>query len=330
MSFEYVFARSLEHAARLLAEGGPGTVAQAGGVDLQDRLAEGLDAPSRVVSLSRIPREPLIELKGGTLRISALATLSEIAEAEAVRTHFAALAKAAATAANPNVRNAATLGGNLCQRPRCHYFRSELHPCTRKGGKVCFAQRGDNRMHALFDNEVCAAVTASSLAAPLAVLNATVELLSPTGSRAVPCSGFFVKASEDPERETALAPGELISHVSVPVERGLRQAYGKVQHRSSQDWPIAEAAVALRAEGGVIREARIALGAMAMTPMRAAAAEAALVGTSTAEAWESACERVTQGASPMSENRYKLSVIRSLVRELVTQAMGGSTAGGEP
>jgi xanthine dehydrogenase YagS FAD-binding subunit len=320
-AFEYVRATSWEEAQRALAEGGPGALAKASGIDLIDRMKEGLDAPGRLVSTLSIPGSDAIEVgKSGAVVVGANATLTAMAEAAELARRFPALVEAAGTAANPNVRNGATLAGNLCQRPRCHYYRSLLHPCLRKGGGTCYAQAGENATHALFDNRGCAAVTASSMAIPLVALGAKARVRGADGvSRELPLADLFVPASEDLRREVRLGPTELIEAVVLDGPE-LRSAYGKVRPRESFDWPIVEAAVAVRSEGGRVADARIVLGAVAMVPWRAKDAEAALVGTSgDADTRALAVARALAGAEPLSGNGHKVDIARALVGRLLTR-----------
>jgi xanthine dehydrogenase YagS FAD-binding subunit len=317
--FEYVRAKSWEDAQRALAV--DGAVAKAAGVDLWDRFKEGLDAPARVVSLEIKEASKIEVADDQRLIIGALATMTDIAEHPEVKKSFAALAEAAGTLATPAIRNAATLGGNLCQRPRCHYFRNELFQCLRKGGTTCFAIEGDNRMHALFDNKTCAAVAGGSTAAPLAALDARVFVRAGAESRAMPVTELFLRSSEDTRREVRLGPGELIERVELSPKRGANNAYAKIRPRESFDWPIVEAAVSLELEGTTIKDARVFLGAVAMVPLRASAVEKALVGAKVDKAtFRKAAERAGDGATPLSMNAYKLPVLTAAVERALTKA----------
>lgn len=323
--FEWVRVTSWAEASRAVARGAPRVLAKGAGVDLWDRIKEGLDAPERVVSLLDIPGSRAIEVRpDGSASIGALATLTEIAEHAAIRSRFPALAEAAGTLATPAIRNAATLGGNLCQRPRCQYFRSELHPCLRKGGGGCFAIPGDHRLHAIFDNNICAAVAAPSTAAPLTSLGAEVVITADDKpARRLSVEALFVPSSEDPRREVRLEAGELIERVEIPAG-AWRNAYLKVHHRQTFDWPIVEAAVALRLEGAKISDARVVLGAVAMTPRRAAHAEKALKGAApVAATFARAAKLASQGATALPRNRYKLPIVEALVERALLRAMEG-------
>lgn len=321
--FEWMRATNWAEASKACAPGAALVLAKGGGIDLLDRLKEGLDAPERVVSLLEISGAKGIELRpDGSVSIGALTTISDIAEHPEIRQRFLALAEAAGSLATPAVRNAATLGGNLCQRPRCQYFRSALHPCLRKGGGGCFAIPGDHRMHAIFDNAVCAAVAAPSTAAPLVALGAQVVVQSHgKPARSLPIETLFVPSSEDPRREVSLGPGELIERVNIPSGRW-KSAYQKAQHRESFDWPIVEVAAALQLDKSKITDARVVLGSVAMTPRRATGVEKALVGATAGEQnFRRAAKAAGQGATALPGNRYKLPILEELVARALMRAV---------
>lgn len=312
--------------ARALEAVAAGAVPKGAGVDLWDRMKEHLDEPARVVSLLGIPGAADIAVTAtGGLRVGALATVTDVAEHAEVVRRYPALARAAGSLATPAIRNAATIGGNLAQRPRCAYFRSALHPCIRKGGTSCPATTGDHRLHAVFENAPCAAVLPSSLAAALTAYEATVSVASVTGARSVAVEELFVPTKEDPRRELRLAPGELITAVELPARPvGERSAYVKARPRESFDWPIVEAAVAVVVDGAAVRSARVVLGAVAMTPWRARASERALVGAPlSAESIGRAAAAAIEGATPLSGNRYKLALVRAMVTRALEEVRDG-------
>src|SRR5262249_32593265 len=179
-------------------------------------------------------------------------------------------------AGTPQIRNLATLGGNLAQRPRCAYFRSELFHCRRKGGTECFAIAGENQDHAVFDHDLCAIVHPSGTATALVALGASLKLKGPKGERTLPIEQFFVRPGQDVLREHVVRPGGLITEVRVPTGRAAGCV--KLMQKHSFGWPLADAAAALDLQDGVVREARVVLGAAAPVPWRAAAVEKALVG----------------------------------------------------
>ncbi len=298
---------------------------KAGGVDLLDLMKEGLVSPARLVDIGRLPELAGIEVQpDGSVRIGALATLGDIAAHSGLRRSHSALVEAAALAASPQIRNRATLGGNLLQRPRCWYFRSAAHHCLRKGGAHCFAFRGDNRYHAVFANNGCAIVHASTPATALLALGAEVELADSAGHRRrVALEDFFVLPEADMRRENILAIGELLTAVWLPpLPPSSRTRYLQVAERAAFDWPLAAAAALLDIDAaGICRAARIVLGAAAPAPWRAHQAEALLVGTRiSSDTAAAAGEAALTGATPLSQNSYKLPLLATLVRRAVAGA----------
>lgn len=323
-SFEYVQPTGLDEALTLLAE--PGTLAQAGGVDLLDRLKEGLDTPKRLVSLRKVKElSGIAEVTGG-LRVGALVTLDELARHPTMRTRARALAEAALHTATPNVRNQATIGGNLVQRPRCWYFRSDDFHCRKKGGPVCYALDGENEFHSIFGNTVCAALHASTLAPALVALGATLDLVSKKGSRTLAVSDFFMPPEREVTKDTVLEPGELVRSVFVPLGQETdRSAYTKQGQRESYDWPLVDVAVWLRMDGETVRDLRIVLGAVAPVPRRATAAEGVLRGKKLTDASARAAgARATEGATPLAQNRYKLPMLSAVVARTLLGAEKGA------
>ncbi len=328
--FEWLDPKSLDEAfAALATEPGEkegAALLKAGGVDLIDRLKEGLDAPSRLVNLRTIPGLDRIEkLPDGGLAIGPLATLARLDTDTQVRSLYPALADAAGHAATPNVRQAATVGGNLLQRPRCWYFRSADFHCLKKGGGRCYAQEGENDYHAVFGNRVCAIVHPSAIATALTAIGAQLELASAKKRRTIAIDDFFVRPDSDVQREYVLAPGEILVGIQLPAPGpGMRTAYLKLGEKESFDWPIAEAAVRLdfeRGEGGIVKSARIVLGAAAPIPWRAAKAEAWLVGKAiTEETAGQAATAAIEDATPLAHNAYKLPILETVVRRALLAA----------
>jgi xanthine dehydrogenase YagS FAD-binding subunit len=290
------------------------------GTDLVDRLKERVAAPDRVVDLRRLAAHRTIARPAGRVSIGALVTLAEVAEA--LRADFPALADACEGAATPQIRNTATLAGNLCQRPRCWYFRSVDFACLKKGGSECFAQKGENTFHAVFGNGTCAIVHPSAAGVALMAYGATVETISPSGPRSIPVESFFVRPEIDILAENALRPAELIVEVSVP-KGAVRSAYRKVKQKQAFDWPLADAAVAYREDGGVARDVRIVLGSAAPVPFRAKKAEAAVEGRKVDAAVALAAGlAAVEGATPLALNGYKLSILSAAVRRALLGAAG--------
>ncbi len=322
-AFEFSSPRSVAEALELLSV--EGAVAHAGGVDLLDRMKEHLEAPTRLVALREVKELSGIKddpTKGLTL--GALTKLVELAESPVVKPRYAALAEAAAHVATPNVRNMATIGGNLAQRPRCWYFRNELFTCKKRGGVTCFAFDGENEHHALFGNSTCAMVHPSTLATALVALEASVVLQGKGGVRTVKLEEFFTAPEANILGETVLKPGELIVAVTLPPPAaGSRSAYLKQGAKESFDWPIADVGVSLVLDGKRVRAARVILGAAAATPYRASAAEAALVGKEVDTAVAKAVgEASMQGATPLAKNKHKVEIFKVVVARTVLAAAG--------
>ncbi len=311
-----------------------GALFKAGGVDVADRMKEHLDEPSTLVNLRRLKDLDFVQLEGGTLRLGPLVTLARLASDSLVQKAAGILAEAASAAATPQIRNAATLGGNLAQRPRCWYFRKEEFHCRRKGGTTCFALGGDgspgdgrspqggalqgqNEMHAVFDNDLCAIVHPSGTATALSALSASLLLKGPSGDRTVAIDAFFVKPEVDVQRENVLRAGELIVEVRVPA--GRKAGYVKLMEKQSFDWPLAEAAVTLG------EDPRVVLGAAAPVPWRSRAAEALLKGRTVDEKLAAAVARAAvEGARPLHHNGYKVPLLEAAVRRAALAAGASS------
>ncbi len=302
-----------------------GAVVKAGGIDLLDLMKENIVSPPKLVNIRQVSELRGIEVTPKGLRLRPLATLSEIAAHPEIQRDYSALSDAAGHAATPQVRNMATLGGNIMQRPRCWYFRSADFDCRKKGNTdVCHAIAGENQYHAIMNNQSCASVHPSSTAVPLLAMNAEVELTSKRGKRTVPMAEFYVPPEKSLINETAVQPGELITAVFVPSPaKGTRSAYQKYGEKESFDWPIADAGVVLTMDGGICRHASIVLGVAAPTPIHATAAEALLQGKSIDEATARAAGKAAvQGATPLSKNGYKVQLFQTAVYRTILLAVG--------
>ena len=322
-AFEYVEAASIQDALR---EAANGAVIKAGGVDLLDRMKEGIDTPKRLVNIRHVRGLDQIAEDNGGLRIGPLVTLTQLHTNETVRKRYAALAEAAEHSATPQIRNMATIGGNLLQRPRCWYFRSSDFHCLRKGGEKCFAQDGENEYHAIFDNQLCAIVHPSSLAIPLIAFGAHVELTSAQGKRSVAVEDLFVTPEQDVTREASVLPGELITSITIPAPpEGMKSAYYKQGEKESFDWPLAAVAVALQMSGDSCEKANVILGFAAPTPLRANGAETKLNGATISEqSARDAAKASMAGATPMSKNAFKVPIFEAVVRRTILRAAKGA------
>jgi xanthine dehydrogenase YagS FAD-binding subunit len=254
----------------------------------------------------------------GGLRIGATVTLAKIAANETIRKTHPALAEACGSAASPQIRNVATIGGNVLQRPRCWYYRLESYKCVKKGGDVCFAIAGENRYNVIFGGGPAYPPHPSSAAVALTAHGASFVIEGAKGTRTVPAAEFFVLPEKDPTRENILKPDELLLAVVVPPATKSKSVYAEVRERAGFDWPLVSVAVSLRVEGGVVAEARVVLGQVATIPWRSTSAEKALVGKPVGDAAAEAAGRAAVvGAEPMSDNGYKVELTAALVRRVV-------------
>jgi xanthine dehydrogenase YagS FAD-binding subunit len=305
--------------------GAPVTVLKAGGLDLLDLMKEGLLAPDSLVNLRGAAGLDAIDVRpDGAARIGAMATLAKVAADERLRRWHPALVEAVSQSASPELRNVATLGGNLLQRPRCWYFRAIEFRCVRKGGGHCFALNGENQHHAVFDNASCAIVHPSTAATALVALGAEVALVDDGGQiRTLKLEDFFLGPERDLQRENDLKSHEVLTDVTLAAPPAARRsAHVKAAEKSSFDWPLVDVAVALDfSNDGLCITASVVLGAAAPTPHRAKAAEAALTGSRIDEATAARAGRAAlEGATPLPKNAYKLALIETLVRRATLQA----------
>ena len=298
---------------------------RAGGIDVLDLLKEDLVAPAMLVSVIDIPGLDAIRGDADGLHIGAAATLAAIAAHPLVRERYPALASAVGHSASPQIRNVATLGGNLLQRPRCWYFRSAAYRCLRKGGGHCFALNGENQYHAIFDNHPCAIVHPSTAATVLVALGAFVDLADAHGtSRRVRLENFLVGPAIDLQRENDLQPHEILTAIVLPTPpSGARMAHLRQGERDSMDWPLADVAVLIEMDAvRTCTRAAIILGAAAPVPHRARAAEAALRGrVIDDDAAREAARAALAGATPLAKNVYKLKLFETLIRRAILTAV---------
>ena len=320
--FAFVDCVTVDEALGQLSDG---AAIKAGGIDLLDLMKDGIVSPPKLVSIQNVKSLHRVESSDRGLHLGPLTTLSEIADHPEIRRRYAALSDAAGHAATPQVRNMATVGGNLMQRPRCWYFRSTDFDCRKKGtSDECHALQGENQYHAVVNNKSCAMVHPSSTAVPLLAMNAQVELTSKRGKRMVAMSEFYVPPEKSLVNETVVQPGEIITAVFVPApESGTRSAYQKYGEKESFDWPLADAGVVLVMDGARCLKASIVLGVAAPTPIRSSAAEAILTGKSIDEAIaRAAASAAMQGATPLSQNGFKTQLFQTAIYRTVLLAAG--------
>lgn len=315
-TFDYTSAETIEDALGAIgAHGAASTRLLAGGTDLLTLMKAGIVAPEHLVDIKRAGISSTIEETDDGLTIGALAPLADIETHPRILAGYSALAEAAAVAATPQLRNMATIGGNLLQRPRCWYFRDEHFHCWLKGGDTCFARDGENRDHAIFDRGPCVAVHPSDLATALLALNASVRIVNAEGERVLPLSSFFTFPSQEHRTETTLQHGDLLLAVSIPPPGDLRSTYLKAMERKAWSFALIGVAAVLAVEGERITDARLALGGVAPIPLRMHAAEQALVGErASSDLFQRAADSALAEAAPLEHNGYKVPLAHSLIR----------------
>lgn len=318
-NFQYGKPASLEQAAAFLGKGDPSVFVMAGGTDLLGEIKEGLIAPTVVIDLKAVPGLAYIKKDKDGLAVGALTTIAELAEDEGVQKEYRALHEAAKAVASPQLRNMGTVGGNLCQRPRCWYYRDASVVCSKKGGAKCYAEKGRNKYHAIFAGGFCWAVYPSDLAPALIALDAKVVLASAKGERTVPLAEFYAPPIVNVRRENVLNGQEIFKEVRVPpAKSNERSAYLKFIERGSWDFAVVSAAVKARLAGTTIEDIRIVCGGVAPIPWRLRKAEDALKGRKASEAAaRQAATMALKDAAPLAENGYKVELLETIVARAV-------------
>jgi xanthine dehydrogenase YagS FAD-binding subunit len=321
-AFEYARPKSAQEAIQLLAGGEGEALALAGGTDLISLMKDGVAAPKRLVSLQHVSELKGISYRSGAgLRLGAAVTLEELLENAEVREHYPGLVQAAEGVSSPQVRSTGTVGGDLCQRPRCWYYRAGYGLLAVYQDKPLVPD-GDNRYHAILGNSGPAYfVSPSSLAPILIALDAKVKLHGPQGARELSVQEFFVTPQSAQESEHALKPGELVTEILAPPPGEAKMAVYEVREKEALDWPLAAAAVVLKLEGGRVQSARVVLGHVAPVPWPAPEAEEALKGKAVDEdvAWEAGKAALSK-ATPLSKNAYKVQLARVAVKRAILRA----------
>ncbi len=326
--FAYVEPESVQAASAVLAREGARARAIAGGVDLLGEMKDRVADPATLVNLKSVPGLDAIRFEAdGTLRLGALATLSAVAGHERVRREFPAIVQAALSVGSPEIRNVGTVGGNLCQRPRCWYYRSPLHRCLKKGGDVCFTTTGESRYHAILGGGPSFIVHPSDLAPALLACDARLTVAGPAGRKDLPLEQFYVLPSVRLDQETILAPGEIVTEVSVPPSAssaaGIRSAYLKFKEKESFDFALVSVAAALKMNGRTCASARLVLGGVAPVPWRSREAETEVAGRLIDAASASrASDAALAQASPLPHNGYKIPLAKTLLRRVLLDLAG--------
>jgi xanthine dehydrogenase YagS FAD-binding subunit len=321
-AFEYASPTTVHEAVGLLGAHWGEVDVLAGGTDLLSLMKEYIETPRRVVNIKDIKELGGIQRHGAMVRIGATVTFDELAENAEIRRMFPALAEAARGVSSPQIRNMGTVAGDLCQRPRCWYFRNGFGLLAQKDGKS-LVPGGENKYHAILGNRGPAYfVSASSLGPALVALGAQIKVTSASGGREIEAEKFFVTPENEAAREIALQPNELVTDILVPAAATHNATY-EVRQKAALDWPLATASVALKMAGGKVASARVVLGHVAPTPWPATAAETLLAGKSiTPAVAEEAAKAAIAGASPLSQNGYKVQLARVAVKRAVLRATG--------
>lgn len=328
-AFEWTNPATVNEAVKMLNVASPGDIDEAprpiaGGQDLLTTMKEYTSRPTRLVNLKNIRGLNRITLNARGLTIGALVTLTELEEHAGVRKSYPGLAEAANSIATAQIRNLGTVGGNLCQRPRCWYFRLEEVICLKKGGSDCYAASGENKYNAIFGGGPSFIVHPSDLAPVLLALGAEVRVQGANGRRVIPIDKFFTLPSEgNIRRENVLNNDDIITEIYVPASPlATRSTYLKFKERESLDFALASVAAAVQlGNNRAVREARIVLGGVAPVPWRVPKAEAFLVGKSlTPEVLAEAAKIALAGAEPLSKNAYKVPLTQTLVRRALSKA----------
>jgi xanthine dehydrogenase YagS FAD-binding subunit len=323
-NFTYVRTESV---ADTIRQSGSGTLI-AGGTNLVDRLKVFLDEPDQLVDISRLPLKQIEKTSEGGLRLGALATNTQVADRAEVRAQYPFLSRAILSGASQQIRNMATVAGNLMQRTRCPYYYDTAFACNkRQPGTGCPAAQGHNRMHAILGaSDQCVAVHPSDMCVPLAALGAVVMVEGPKGKRQIPFAEFHRLPGSAPNLDNSLAAGELITAVVIPpVPFAASGVYLKLRDRASYAFALISVAAALEMKNGKIQQGRMALGGVAHKPWRSLEAEAFLQGKAAeASTFEKAAEIALQGAKPLKHNAFKVDLAkRAIRRAFAISAQGG-------
>jgi xanthine dehydrogenase YagS FAD-binding subunit len=314
-NFSYSRPATLREAATLLERERGKVALIAGGTDLLGELKDNLASPARLVTIRHLKDLQGIRAARGGLSIGAATLLADVVESTAVQQQAPLLAMAAGKVGTPQIRNMGTIGGNICQRPRCWYYRNN-YPCFKHGGTVCFSATGENDYHAILEGGPSFIVHPSDTAPALVALGATVRIATRGRERTVPISQFFVTPRQDPRRENILLPDEIVTAIEVPnAPAGSAAVYVKEMVREVWDFALCSVAAMVTVRNGVVQEARIVLGGVAPIPYRALKAEAVITGRPLDDASASAAgAAAVDGARPLAKNGYKVPLTQAVVK----------------
>jgi len=314
-NFKIAQPQTIEQVTSLLSEKREGYYILAGGTDLLDEVKNGTIEPEALVDLKSIPNLSYITKDKDGVRIGALTSVAELAEDPIIKNDYPGLWEAALSLATPQLRNVGTVGGNLCQRPRCWYYRDPEILCRKKGGTKCFAFNGRNKYHAIFGGGICYIVYPSDLAPALISLEAEISISSPRKNKTIPLQDFYILPQVNVRKENILEQGELVKEIKIPlVKNGERSTYLKLKERGTWDFALVSAAVKAIVAGGVCNEIKIVLGGVAPIPWRLDKAEKLIKGKKvTEDLLREAAKEALKEAKPLEENGYKIELAQTAV-----------------
>jgi xanthine dehydrogenase YagS FAD-binding subunit len=317
--FKIAQPQSLDQASSLLSEKKDGYFVMAGGTDLLDEIKNGIVGPEVVVDLATIPGLSFIQEAGSWISVGAMTRVAELAGDPTIQENFPVLREAAISLASPQLRNVGTVGGNLCQRPRCWYFRDPDTICRKKGGSRCYAFRGKNRYHAIFGGGVCYIVYPSDLAPALISLGAEAVIGGPAGEKNLPLEEFYILPQVNVRRENILQEGEILREIRIPLPKnGAKSTYYKMRERSTWDFALVSAAVNGILSEGTFREISIIMGGVAPIPWRLKKAEDYIKGKKvTEEVIRQGAKEALEDARPLQDNAYKLDLVEAVLHAAI-------------
>lgn len=321
IDFEYIKPKTIKEASDILNKESVSAVPYAGGTDLLGLLKDRVIKPQKLVNLKSINGNDRIEFNPGEgLKIGSLTKIVEIAENELIENHYPILSQAANEIASPQLRNVGTLGGNLCQQPRCFYFRQDFD-CIRKGGGTCFAFEGNNKFHCIIGGGPCYIVHPSDMAVALLALDAKISIYSNENIRTIPLSEFFILPDEDYLHENVLKPGEIVTEVIVPyISSTVRSSYRKIKERGAWDFAIVSVGSVIETHNNSIKQGRIAFGGVAPKPWVDEQLNNTLSGLKlTDTSIESVAANVLMDADALEMNNYKIILARNIVKEVLNE-----------
>jgi xanthine dehydrogenase YagS FAD-binding subunit len=318
-NFVHIKPKNLQEAAKIIGDNWIDALPYAGGTDLLGLMKDGIEKPKKLIDLKALPgMDKITYTPGKGLKIGALVPIAEICGHDLINKKYTVLGQAAKEVASPQLRNVGTIGGNICQRPRCWYFRGEFH-CLRKGGDVCYAVEGENKYHCIIGGAPCFIVHPSDMAVALLALNAAVTVFYGKKTRQIPLENFFVLPEKIVTRENILKPGEIITEILVPdVPTETRSSYLKIKERQVWDFATVSAAIVLQVQQNKVKAARITLGGVAPVPWWEKQASSKIVGANLPlNNIDSIVSAALTDAEPMEQNAYKILLARNLIKRLL-------------